>query len=59
MVRTVKNFLMWERGQWKWESYRNIVTVCRDKRRKTKVHLERSLAKDVRTTSRASSCVSA
>jgi len=39
---------MWEEGQATWEEYGNVVKACRDVMRKTKVHLELNLARDVK-----------
>lgn len=38
---------MWKKGQATWEEYRNV-RVCRDVTGKAMVHLELSLAKDVK-----------
>ena len=39
---------MWKEGQATCEEYRNVVRSCRDAMRKTKVHLELNLARDVK-----------
>jgi len=43
-----KIYGMWKEGQNIWEEYRNAVKSCRDATRKTKVHLELNLARDVK-----------
>ncbi|KAJ7418265.1 hypothetical protein WISP_59859 [Willisornis vidua] len=39
---------MWKKGQATWEECRDIARVCLDVKRKTKVHLESNLARDVK-----------
>jgi len=39
---------MWKEGQTTWEEYRNVLKACRDATRKTKVHLELNLVRDVK-----------
>ena len=39
---------MWKEGQPTWEEYRNVVRACPAATRKTKVHLELNLARDVK-----------
>jgi len=51
--------LLWKEGQATWEEYRNVVRACRAATRKVKFHLELNLARDVKTTRRASSSTSA
>jgi len=43
-----KVYGMWKEGQASWEEYRNVVRACNDATRKTKVHLELNLARDVK-----------
>jgi len=43
-----KVYGMWKEGQATWEEYRNAVRACREVTRKAKVHLQVSLAKDVK-----------
>jgi len=50
---------VWKEGQATWEEYRNVVRACREATRKAKVHLELNLARDGKTTRRASSSTSA
>lgn len=39
---------IWQKGWATWEDCRNICRVCRDMIRKTKAHLESSLARDIK-----------
>lgn len=39
---------MWKKGQATWKEHKNIIRVCRDVKKKVKVHLELNLAKNVK-----------
>jgi len=43
-----KVYAMWKEGQVTWEEYRNIVRVSRNGTRKTKIHLELRLVRDIK-----------